>query len=267
MSFSHLKHAVTLTMLSVLAGAVVGLPSAVAEAGHASRASAAQSSQTLLNCVKTDKIGHSVCGPLRAGPPGPRGATGPAGRAGAIGAIGPVGATGATGAAGPTGATGATGATGPVGATGLQGSQGPIGPQGVQGFTGGQGPQGAAGCSVASNGTCTVVIWGNKIGPVVANGPSLTGSETYSVAKCNAGADPEVYGGGGLIVKNGQNSGGDVVILEASYPGVYAGPGAEVTPIASGPATPAGAYEAKAVVSNLNGGDNYTLQAYAVCGP
>jgi hypothetical protein len=158
-------------------------------------------------------------------------------------------------------APGAQGTTGPQGATGPQGTQGSQGPQGIQG------PQGPAGCSSGSNGNCTVIVFGNKIGPVVANGPSLTGSETFSVARCTSGADPEVYGGGGLIVKNGGNSGGDVVVLEASYPGTYAGPGAEVTPVTGPPATSATAYEAKAVVSQLNQGDQYTLQAYAVCGP
>ncbi|MHB1834885.1 MAG: hypothetical protein ACYCXW_07955 [Solirubrobacteraceae bacterium] len=153
----------------------------------------------------------------------------------------------------------AAGATGPAGPTGAKGDPGPQGPQGIQG------PTGPAGCSVKSNGSCTEVVDGNKIGPVVAEGVSLTGSENYSVAECPSD-HPEVYGGGGVIVKNGQNSGGDVVILDASYPGTYAGPGAEVTPITSGSAA-ANAYEAKAIVSYLAQGDNYTLQAYAICGP
>jgi hypothetical protein len=109
-----------------------------------------------------------------------------------------------------------------------------------------------------------MVVHGNKIGPIVASGPSLTGSETFSVAQCPP-TDPEAYGGGGLITKNGTSSGGDVVALEASYPGTFVGPGAEVTPITGAGA--GNAYEAKAVVSVLNSGDNYTLQAYAVCGP
>jgi hypothetical protein len=140
----------------------------------------------------------------------------------------------------------------------------PSGPQGIQGI---QGPQGAPGCSSAtSNGNCTVIAYGNKIGPVYATGTSPTGSERYSVAQCAAGNDPEVYGGGGLIVKNGPNSSGDVVILEASFPGTYNGQG-EVTPVTSGPSQSANAYEAKSVVSFLANQDNYTLQAYAVCGP
>ena len=156
------------------------------------------------------------------------------------------------------GVTGATGATGP---------QGPIGNTGPQGIQGIQGPTGPAGCSAASNGSCTVVIYGNKVGPIVAPSTSLTGSEYYSVARCPSGSTSEVYGGGGLITKNGQNSGGDVVILEGSYPGIYAGPGAEVTPVTTGAGTTGTAYEAKAVVSSLTQGDSFTLQAYAVCGP
>jgi hypothetical protein len=112
-----------------------------------------------------------------------------------------------------------------------------------------------------------VTVFGNKVGPIVASGVSLAGSESFSVARCTSGADPEVYGGGGLIVKGGQNDGGDIVMLEASYPGLYAGPGAEVTPINSGSPTAANAFEAKSVVDTLNSGDNYTLQAYTICGP
>jgi hypothetical protein len=138
------------------------------------------------------------------------------------------------------------------------------GPTGVQGQRGFQGPQGLAGC-VAGGTTCTVVVPGNKIGPIVASGTSLTGSETFSVAQCPP-TDPETYGGGGVIMKNGTKSGGDVVVLDASFPGTFVGPGAEVTPI-TGTGASANAYEAKAVVSVLNQGDNYTLQAYAVCGP
>ena len=139
-----------------------------------------------------------------------------------------------------------------------------MGTTGLQGQRGVQGPQGLAGC-VAGGPTCTMVVHGAKIGPIVASGTSLTGSETFSVAQCPP-TDPEVYGGGGLIVKNGTNSGGDVVMLEASYPGTFSGPGAEAAPI-TGTSASANAYEAKAVVSVLNNGDNYTLQAYAVCGP
>jgi hypothetical protein len=335
MSFSRLKRVVAPAVLAVLGSAVVGLPSAAAQTGAAH--TAASSSKTLLNCVKTGKIAQAVCASTKAGPAGPRGARGPAGPAGATGApgapgsVGAAGATGATGAAGPVGPAGPTGATGQAGPTGPTGTvgpaawgpvaaysasntynagppasavtynggtyvyigsspssalptnttdweevaapgvQGPAGPQGnqgnqgPQGIQGLQGPQGLAGCAAGGSTSCTEVVHGNKIGPVVASGVSLTGSETYSVAQCPP-SDPEVYGGGGQIVKNGANSGGDVVTLEASYPGTYAGSGAEVTPI-TGAATVANAYEAKAVVTVLNTGDNYTLQAYAVCGP
>jgi hypothetical protein len=40
-----------------------------------------------------------------------------------------------------------------------------------------------------------------------------------------------------------------------------------VTPINSGSPTAANAFEAKSVVDTLNSGDNYTLQAYTICGP
>jgi len=262
MSFSRLKHVAALLVLGVLGGAVMGLSSAAAKAVPS--AGAAQSHKTLLNCVKVDKITESVCVATKAGPVGPRGERGPAGPRGAVGPTGPAGPPGPTGAPGATGATGAPGATG-ASVTGPQGPQGTTGVQGPQGSQGIQGPQGLAGC-VAGGSTCTVVIHGNKIGPIVASGVSLTGSETYSVALCGP-SDPEAYGGGGLIVKNGSTSGGDIVTLEASYPGTYAGSGAEVTPITTGSSTGANAYEAKAVVTVLNSGDNYTLQAYAVCGP
>jgi len=334
MSFSRLKRVVAPAVIAVLGVAVTGPSSAVAQTGPARTATAASSSRTLLNCVKSGRLSRAVCASVKVGPAGPRGARGPAGPAGppgAPGSVGAAGATGATGAAGPlgpagpigptgqAGPTGSTGATGPAawgpvsaynpadtysagppasavtynggtyvyigsnpssaaptnatdweqvaapGAQGPQGPQGNQGPQGSQGIQGIQGPQGLPGCAAGGSTTCTEVVHGNKIGPVVASGVSLTGSETYSVAECPP-TDPEVYGGGGQIVKNGANSGGDVVTLEASYPGTYAGSGAEVTPI-TGTATAANAYEAKAVVTVLNSGDNYTLQAYAVCGP
>jgi hypothetical protein len=241
------------------------------------------------------------------GQTGSTGAPGPTGPAGATGATGATGSTGATGPVGPASWStvsaydpSTTYSAGPPasavtyqggtyvyigstsssalptdatdweqvaapGATGAQGVMGPQGVQGPQGEQGIQGPQGLAGCVAGGSTSCTLTVHGNKIGPIVASGVSLTGSETYSVAQCPPG-DPEVYGGGGLIVKNGSNSGGDIVTLEASYPGTYAGSGAEVTPI-TGASTVANAYEAKAVVTVLNSGDNYTLQAYAVCGP
>jgi Collagen triple helix repeat (20 copies) len=251
MSSSRLRRVAAGVALGVLGGTVLGISSASASPRAAMPA--ARSSSTLLSCVKVQKISQSVCVATKPGRVGPRGPAGPRGPQGPAGPAGP---------AGPTGATGATGATGPQGPQGPQGVAGPTGVQGQRGF---QGPQGLAGCVAGGSTTCTTVVHGNKIGPIVASGPSLTGSETFSVAQCPP-TDPEVYGGGGLIVKNGSTSGGDVVMLEASYPGTVGGPGAEVTPI-TGTSTSADAYEAKAVVSVLNSGDNYTLQAYAVCGP
>jgi hypothetical protein len=253
MSSSRLKRVAVGVALGVLGGTVLGISSASASPG--ATITAVRSSHTLLSCVKVQKISESVCVATKPGPAGPRG---PAG------ARGPQGPAGPAGPAGPTGATGAAGATGVTGPAGPQGPAGPTGAAGATGQRGVQGPQGLAGC-VAGGPTCTVVVHGNKIGPIVASGISLTGSETFSVAQCPP-TDPEVYGGGGLIVKNGTQSGGDVVMLEASFPGTFAGPGAEVTPITGANAS-ANAYEAKAVVSVLNSGDNYTLQAYAVCGP
>ena len=258
MSFSRFKHAAALAAFGVLAGALVGLPTAVA-APRSVFAGGPAPSKTLLNCVKTNEVNETLCEVTRVGPRGPRGLHGPRGPIGPRGPVGPVGPAGPTGPIGPTGATGATGPQGPVGP---QGPTGDRGPQGIQGI---QGPAGKPGCSVA-NGPCTTVVYGNKVGPIVAGSVSLTGTEEYSVALCSSGAQPEVYGGGGLIVKNGADSGADIVMLEASYPGTYVGSGAQVAPITSGTAT-ANAYEAKSVVDVLDSGDNYTLQAYAICGP
>jgi Collagen triple helix repeat (20 copies) len=267
MSFSRLKRVVGLASLSVVGVAVVGFSSPVAMGASATFAAGPRPSRTLLNCVNTNEINEVLCLVSKVGPRGPIGHTGPRGPVGHVGPVGPIGRTGPTGPIGPTGAIGPTGPTGTTGPTGDTGPLGPMGLTGDQGIQGIQGPQGPAGCSVASNGGCTVTVFGNKIGPIVASGVSLAGSETYSVARCSSGSDPEVYGGGGLIVKNGATSGGDIVMLEASYPGLYAGPGAEVTPITSGSPTASNAYEAKSVVDTLNTGDNYTLQAYVICGP
>jgi hypothetical protein len=241
-----------------------------------------------------------------AGQTGSTGANGPAGPAGPTGSTGATGAPGATGATGATAWSAVTPydgtqtyTAGPPasivtyqagtyvyigsapssaapsdtsdweeiaapGQTGPQGVQGDPGPQGIQGIQGVQGAQGLAGCASGGSSSCTIVQEGNKIGPIVASGVSLSGSETYSVAECPT-SDPEAYGGGGLIIKQGNNSGGDIVTLAASYPGTYAGSGAQVTPETTN--TVANAYEAEAIVTELSSGDNYTLQAYAVCGP
>jgi hypothetical protein len=260
MSFSRLKRVAGLVPVAVVGVALFGLNVSSAQAATDS---AAGPSRTLINCVNSNEINHVLCLKTQVGQRGPTGATGPRGPRGHVGATGPAGPIGPAGPAGPTGPTGATG---PIGLTGMTGQTGQIGPMGNQGIQGIQGPEGPPGCSVSSNGNCTITVFGNKIGPIVASGVSLAGSETFSVAVCSSAADPEVYGGGGLIVKNGQTDSGDIVTLEASYPGTVNGT-AEVTPITGGAPTASSAYEAKAIVSKLSQGDNYTLQAYAICGP
>jgi hypothetical protein len=264
-SLSRLKRVAGWIPGAIVGVAFIGLNSAVAEAASFDTPhSGPRPSKTLLNCVNTGEVNEVLCLKTQVGPRGPAGPAGPRGPIGHTGPVGPVGPVGPTGATGPVGPVGPVGPMGPPGDTGQTGQTGKQGIQGIQGI---QGPQGPPGCSVSSNGNCTITVFGNKIGPIVASGTSLAGSETYSVARCTSGSDPEVYGGGGLIIKNGQNSGGDIVMLEASYPGTFAGPGAEVTPITSGTPTASNAYEAKAVVDVLNQGDNYTLQAYVICGP
>ena len=82
------------------------------------------------------------------------------------------------------------------------------------------------------------------------------------MAACPQQGNTAAYGGGGIISKTGAS---DIVTLESSFPGRLAGPGAEITPFTSG--QPDNAYEAKAVVTNLNNGDSFTLRAYVICGP
>lgn len=199
---------------------------------------AAEAGKSLVNCIKFDVDDQPVCGVLRQGPRGKKGARGPRGYRGYRGFTGPRGATGAQGPVGPTGATGATG---------------PMGPQGAPGPTD--------------------VVAGNTVRFTESNGPG-TGTELQpSVAKCPVGPDPEAYGGGAQIVKGGAQNTADVVTLESSYPGIYVS-AAEVDPLPSAGAPsgtvstqPANAYEAQAVITSMNGGDNVTVQAYVVCGP
>lgn len=207
----------------------------------------AESGKTLLNCIKFDVDDQPVCGVLRRGP---RGKTGPRGR---------------RGPRGYRGYRGFTGSQGPAGAQGPAGPTGPQGPQGPVGATGATGPQGAPGP--------TDVVAGNEVRFTESNGPG-TGTELpVSVAKCPVGPDPEAYGGGAQIIKGGSQSTADVVTLEASFPGIYVSP-SEVDPLPSAGAPsgsvstqPANAYEAQAVITSLNSGDNVTVQAYVVCGP
>ena len=205
----------------------------------------------------------------------------------------PYGPQGKTGAQGPQGFVGHQGAVGPVGVVGVVGAVGAVGPQGVQGIRGvvGQtGPTGADGAFVSPSGSDpggadpggnTVVVLGSKIGPIpFPTGPG-TGTElTPSVARCpTSGPDKEAYDGGATIITANPNSTvtpapptGDVVGLESSFTGLYAGP-TEVDPLPLGAAPgdisqqSANAYEAQAVVTKMNSNDNVTVQAYVVCGP
>ncbi len=222
---------VAVAMAAVAVTALTGLPFSLAKS-PSPRASAA-SSHSPLQCLRLYLAGEQVCAVLRTGPKGPKGSRGP---------------------------RGFRGLTGP---RGLQGLRGPQGIQGIQGIQGPQGLQGAPGP--------TVVAAGSKIGPITANPGPLTGTELPpSVAKCPID-HPEVYGGGAQITKTGNNSGGDVVTLENSFPGTYAGP-TTVSPVPPGTpgsvsAGPANAYEAQAVITVLNTNDQVTVQSYAVCGP
>jgi Collagen triple helix repeat (20 copies) len=199
----------------------------------------------------------------------PSGPQGPDGRRGETGHRGPQGHVG------PVGLRGLVGVVGPMGPTGPQGAQGIQGIQGIHGITG---PPGvfAPGGFVGPSGH-TIVVLGTPIGPVqFPNGPA-TGTElTPSVARCpNSGADRQAFDGGATVTtltSGGQPSTGDVVGLESSFPGLYVSQ-TEVDPLPIG-AKPgaasiqaANAYEALAVISDMQSGDNVTVQSYVVCGP
>jgi hypothetical protein len=201
-----------------------------------------------LQCIRFDADDPAVCGILRRGHPGPRGERGPRGqrgnkgRIGAIGVLGPIGPIGLTGPQGPPGETGSVGVQGPPGA-----------------FEGG-GPT-----------AHTVLVTGSKIGPIFSSSGPMTGTElTPSVARCPiAGPATEAYDGGVTIVTTGA---ADVVSLQSSFPGIYVNQ-TEVDPLPVG-AEPgavstqaANAYEAQAVITQLNTGDQVTVQAYVICGP
>ena len=204
-------------------------------------------------CVRYDSDDTPACVPNQ---PGPQGPLGPRGRRG------------------PLGAVGAVGVTGPVGVQGVQGVQGVVG---VTGRKGPAGPVGAFQAGGVDPGGNTVLVLGSKIGPIpFPSGPG-TGTElTPSVARCpTSGPDQEAYDGGATVITANPNTPGptgDVVGLENSFPGVYAG-ATEVDPLPNG-APPGGvsnqsanAYEAQAVVTNVHSNDNVTVQAYVVCGP
>lgn len=195
----------------------------------------------LVNCIRFDSDDPLVCGVLRKGPRGKTGARGPRGYRGL---------TGATGAQGPIGLTG------PQGSTGSQGTQGPVGPQGIQGAQGAPGP--------------TMVVTGSKSPTIFSSNGTDFGTEITSVAMCNKPQDPEVYGGGAVITKQGNNTTGDVVSIEDSYPGIFQNANS-VMPTSTTPGNdstqPANAYQATAIINNLTNGDDTFVQAYAVCGP
>jgi hypothetical protein len=252
MSLKQVRYAASLVAVCA-AGALIGLPGASAKSVRV----AVDPGKQLVSCLRFDVDDKLVCGILRVGPRGPKGATGPIGLQGIPGPLGPVGPQGIQGTAGPkgdTGAQGPDGARGPIGPIGLTGA---TGSQGAQGLTGPQGPQGTPGP--------TTVVQGNVVGPITQsqNAPVLNGSDSfYSVAACPQQGNTAAYGGGGIISKTGS---ADIVTLESSFPGRLNGPGAEITPFTA--AQPDNAYEAKAVVTNLNNGDSFTLRAYVICGP
>jgi Collagen triple helix repeat (20 copies) len=253
-SKQSLTRITALVAACLAATAFAGLPWADAS----SHPVAATASQRGTLCVRFDADDQPGC--LGLGPRGQHGLRGARGATGLRGATGPIGRLGAVGAVGPTGATG------------------PRGAQGIQGIQGVQGPPGAFAAGGSSPGGNTVVQLGSKIGPIpFPNGPA-TGTElTPSVAHCPvSGPDREAYDGGVTITTSNPNNPGqptgDVVGLESSYPGLYAGQTqVDPLPLGSHPggvsSQAANAYEAQAVISEMHSGDNVTVQAYVVCGP
>ena len=238
---------------SLAVAALAGL--SWADAGSRPATAAASSHRRL--CVRYDSDDTPQC-LTRIGPPGRRGQRGLTGRRGPQGPVGPVGATG------PVGAIGARGATGAQGIQGIQGIQGPTGSPGVFDATG------------YDPGGSTVAVLGTQITASFPSGPD-TGTELPpSVARCpNSGVDREAYDGGAIInTKNQMNqpSSGDVVGLESSFPGLYVSQ-TEVDPLPIGAQAgavsiqAANAYEAQAVISEMQSGDNVSVQAYVICGP
>ena len=210
MLLKRVKYAVPLGV-AVVVGALAGLPAASAKTAHTA---AADTGKPLINCLRFDIDDQLVCGILKVGPRGPKGARGPfgpIGPQGVPGPLGPVGPQGVQGPPGPTGATGAQGAVGPRGPIGANGSPGATGQQGPRGFTGPQGPQGTPGP--------TVVVQGNqRIFTQSPSAPSSTGQEFYSIAHCPSSGDTEAYGGGGVIQKSGANAGRTWSCWRAAFP-------------------------------------------------
>jgi hypothetical protein len=215
-------------------------------------------------CVRYDADDHPFC--FSYGPHGEKGPQGIVGARGLVGVVGPVG---------PLGRVGAVGRQGPQGIQGVTGPIGPTGPDGAFVQPSGSDPGGS------DPGGNTVLELGSKIGPITYSQGPQTGTElTPSVARCpTSGPDQEAYDGGATIITTNPNNTqtpvpptDDVVGLESSYPGLYAGP-TVVDPLPLG-AVPGGlsqqsanAYEAQAVITDIHSEDNVTVQAYVVCGP
>lgn len=228
---------------------------------HATKARATASSGRL--CLRYDADDTPQC-LTKFGPRGKQGLRGPTGRRGPLGVVGPVGA------AGPVGVVGARGATGAQGIQGIQGIQGLTGSPGV--FC----QISQCGANGYDPGGSTVAVVGTQITASFPSGPA-TGTELPpSVARCaSSGVDREAYDGGAIIItKNslGQPSTSDVVGLESSFPGLYVSQ-TEVDPLPIGAQAgavsiqAANAYEAQAVISDMQSGDNVSVQAYVICGP
>ncbi|MGO9904504.1 MAG: hypothetical protein ACLP4R_05975 [Solirubrobacteraceae bacterium] len=252
MGSNRLIRIATLACACLAVAVFAGL--SLAQAASERKAHAASSSGVLCG-IRYDSDDTPGC--LPSGPRGRHGLRGPTGRRGPQGAVGPVGATG------------------PVGAVGLQGATGAQGIQGIQGMTGGVGVFAPGGFK--PGGSIETVI-GTQITASFPNGPA-TGTELPpSVARCpSSGVDREAYDGGAIIKTTNPNNPGattndDVVGLESSFPGLYVSQ-TEVDPLPIG-AQPgavyiqgANAYEAQAVISLMQSGDNVTVQAYVICGP
>jgi Collagen triple helix repeat (20 copies) len=241
----------------------------LAQASSKPKANGASHSGRL--CLRYDSDDTPQC-LTRVGPRGKQGQRGLTGRSGPQGVVGPVGATGPVGAVGLQGPTGAQGIQGIQGIQGVQGGPGVFAPGGYD--PGCWPPAGSPSPSLPCGQVVTVI--GTQITASFPSGPA-TGTELPpSVARCpNSGVDREAFDGGAIITtKNQQNqtSTGDVVGLESSFPGLYVGQ-TEVDPLPIG-AQPgalsiqaANAYEAQAVISEVQSGDNVTVQAYVICGP
>jgi Collagen triple helix repeat (20 copies) len=250
MSSNRLIRIATVAAACLTAAAIAGL--SLAQAGSEPRAHRASGSGRL--CVRYDSDDTPQC----------------------LTAVGPRGDRGAIGRRGPRGAVGPVGTTGSVGVVGLRGATGAQGPQGIQGVPGIKGQPGVFVAGGFEPGGTIETVIGTQITASFPSGPA-TGTELPpSVARCpNSGVDREAYDGGAIIsTKNQANqpSTGDVVGLESSFPGLYVSQ-TEVDPLPIG-AKPGGvylqganAYEAQAVVSLMQSGDNVSVQAYVICGP